>query len=261
MHFLFLSKVPVNEPPQGSPAGPLWRELPVYRTSLHISHSSLKISLNKEIFPFSQRPWERRVPPCSPKAGPLWKQTPISRALLSISFGSPVKEPSLQVHLIELIGERCPTSRAFLYSSFQVPGIRTPFQVPQRSPYGESCPSPESSFTHPPGSPVKKPPLPPRKSTWQGSSFSACHEMPHFSFNPNFHYRIHKNPPLLPILSQINPSNPSQSYFLNLNFKIILWPMPGSSDWPLSLGFLHQNPLCFLRSVQHTLPISFFVIW
>ena len=30
MHFVFLSKVPVNEPHPGSPKGPLWRELPVY---------------------------------------------------------------------------------------------------------------------------------------------------------------------------------------------------------------------------------------
>jgi hypothetical protein len=41
------------------------------------------MSLNKEIYPFSQR----SVPPCSPKPGPLWKQNPIFRALLSISFG------------------------------------------------------------------------------------------------------------------------------------------------------------------------------
>ena len=37
MHFLFLSNVPVNEPPPGSPTGPLWRELPVYKAYLHIS--------------------------------------------------------------------------------------------------------------------------------------------------------------------------------------------------------------------------------
>jgi hypothetical protein len=30
-HFLFLSKVPVKEPPPGSPTGPPWRELPVYK--------------------------------------------------------------------------------------------------------------------------------------------------------------------------------------------------------------------------------------
>jgi len=36
-HFLFTPKIPVNEPPPGSPTGPLWRELPVYRYFFYIS--------------------------------------------------------------------------------------------------------------------------------------------------------------------------------------------------------------------------------
>jgi hypothetical protein len=52
------------------------------------------VSLNKEMFPFTQWPKERIVSPCSPKAGPVWKQTSISRALLSISFGVPSKHRS-----------------------------------------------------------------------------------------------------------------------------------------------------------------------
>jgi len=31
IYFSFLSKVPANEPPPGSPTGPLLREIPVYR--------------------------------------------------------------------------------------------------------------------------------------------------------------------------------------------------------------------------------------
>jgi len=31
IYFSFLSKVSENEPPPGSPTGPLWRERPVYR--------------------------------------------------------------------------------------------------------------------------------------------------------------------------------------------------------------------------------------
>jgi hypothetical protein len=31
IYFFFLSKVPANEPPPGSPTGPLWRGRPVYR--------------------------------------------------------------------------------------------------------------------------------------------------------------------------------------------------------------------------------------
>jgi len=37
MHFLFLSKVSLNEPPPGSSTEPLWRELSVYRAFLNTS--------------------------------------------------------------------------------------------------------------------------------------------------------------------------------------------------------------------------------
>jgi hypothetical protein len=41
IHFLFLSKVPVNEHPPGSPTQPLWRELPVQKAFFtHLSNSS-----------------------------------------------------------------------------------------------------------------------------------------------------------------------------------------------------------------------------
>jgi hypothetical protein len=57
MDFLFLSKVAANEPPPVPPTGPLCRELSVYRACFYISLKFLiKISLNKEIYPFSQRP-------------------------------------------------------------------------------------------------------------------------------------------------------------------------------------------------------------
>jgi hypothetical protein len=41
--------------------------------------------------------------------------------------GSPVKEPSLKVPLMESLAERCPTTRAFLHSPIKVP---LTYQVP-----------------------------------------------------------------------------------------------------------------------------------
>jgi hypothetical protein len=56
MHFLFLSKVPANEPAPVPQKGPYEDSCP-FRGSFYISLKVLvKISLNKEIFPFSQRP-------------------------------------------------------------------------------------------------------------------------------------------------------------------------------------------------------------
>jgi hypothetical protein len=44
IYFFFLSKVPANETPPGSPTGPLWKEIPVYREFLHISQNPHKNS-------------------------------------------------------------------------------------------------------------------------------------------------------------------------------------------------------------------------
>jgi len=37
IYYPFLSKVLASEPPPGSPVGPLWRDIPVYRAFLNIS--------------------------------------------------------------------------------------------------------------------------------------------------------------------------------------------------------------------------------
>ena len=99
MHFLLLSKFPVNKPPNRAPMERAARLQGLFYMSLIFL---IKISLNKEIFPLSQRPYERSVPPCSPKVGPLWKQRPF------------------------------PEPHSLLHSSFKVPSIWAPFQVRQQ---------------------------------------------------------------------------------------------------------------------------------
>jgi hypothetical protein len=76
-------------------------------------------------------------------------------------------------------------------------------------------------------------------------------EIPWILFNPKVHYRIHKRPPRVSILSQSSLVHDFPSHILKVLFNINLLSIHRSCTWSLSLRFPHQNPVC-TSPVAHT---------
>jgi len=73
--------------------------------------------------------------------------------------------------------------------------------------------------------------------SWEANRLSASEENPRILWNPKVHYRTHRRPPPVPMLSQFDPVHTTITHLLKILLNIILPSTPGSPKWFLSSGF------------------------
>jgi len=74
--------------------------------------------------------------------------------------------------------------------------------------------------------------------SWEADRYAYSQEFHQILWNPTAHFRIHKCPPTVPILSQLYPVHTTTPYLLKTHLTIIVFSTSGSPHWCLFHTFL-----------------------
>jgi hypothetical protein len=96
---------------------------------------------------------------------------------------------------------------------------------------------------------------------WEANSHSASQEILRLLWNPKNHYRVHKSPPLVRILSHMHSVHTFPSYFSNIRFNITFpsthMPSSRSSNIPFLQGTCNLTVhSIYVTFVGHNLKVS-----
>jgi len=109
-----------------------------------------------------------------------------------------------------------------------------------------------------------------QKPSWEANSLLASEETPRLLWNPKVHCLIHKSPPLIPVLSQIDPAHTLTSSFFKIHFNIILSSTPRSPKWshPFRFSvwtfvgiFLSLSCVLHILSITSSVVIILYIWW
>jgi hypothetical protein len=84
--------------------------------------------------------------------------------------------------------------------------------------------------------------------SWEANRLSVSQEIPRILWKTKIHCRIHKCPPTVPILSQLEIVHTPTSHFLKTHLNIILPSTLGSPKWLFPSCFPTQTLYCY-RSI------------